>query len=97
MTAETDPTLWQKLAEHAWAGVLALGAIVWSMQREQIKDIRKECHEEAEHNENELNRQRDVMGKLFDKLEEHGRRSEDRHRELLTALHDGLNRKVDKP
>jgi hypothetical protein len=93
---DPDPSLWTKLLENVWAGVLALGGIVWNMQREQIKDIRKECKDSAEANSRELDRHRDVMGKLFDKLEEHARRSEDRHRELLHALHDGLDRKVDK-
>lgn len=96
MQPESDVGLWQKLFENAWAGLLALGGVVWNMQRQEIKNIRKDCKESAEANERELDRHRDVMGKLFDKLEEHGRRSEDRHRELLHALHDGLDRKADK-
>lgn len=38
----------------------------------------------------------DHIAKLFDKLEQHGQRSEDRHRELMTALHTGLAGKADK-
>lgn len=51
----------------------------------------------------ELQTQRGHIGKLFDKLEENGRRSEERHRELMERAHDGhrellmaLNSKVDK-
>jgi hypothetical protein len=51
----------------------------------------------------ELHLQRGHIGKLFDKLEENGRRSEERHRELMERAHDGhrellmaLNSKVDK-
>lgn len=44
----------------------------------------------------EMDRQRDNIAKLFDKLDEYGRRAEDRHRELLTALHTGLAQKADK-
>lgn len=41
-------------------------------------------------------RNSDHIAKLFDKLEQHGQRSEDRHRELMTALHTGLAGKADK-
>lgn len=51
----------------------------------------------------ELNTQRGHIGKLFDKLDEHARRSEDRHIEMmqnqqtiLQALHTGLATKADK-
>lgn len=51
----------------------------------------------------ELGIQRNHIGKLFDKLEEHGRRSEDRHLETLAAIHavsnamhQGLAGKADK-
>lgn len=84
MTIE-DSTLWQKVAEHAWAGVLALGSLVWKNQNEKIATMG-----------DEIKRQRDVAAKLFDKLEAHGQRAEDRHHELLTALHEGLARKADK-
>lgn len=41
----------------------------------------------------ELQTQRGHIAKLFDKLEEHSRRSEDRHLELLKSLHEGLRGK----
>ena len=44
----------------------------------------------------EIDRQRDVSAKIFDKLEVMQRRGEDRHTELLNALHHGLSTKVDK-
>lgn len=44
----------------------------------------------------EINRQRDNVAKLFDKIAAHAERSEDRHRELLNALHAGLEKKADK-
>jgi hypothetical protein len=44
----------------------------------------------------EVNRQRDTSAKIFEKLEEHAQRSENRHLELLKALHEGLARKADK-
>jgi len=44
----------------------------------------------------EIETQRGHTEKLFDKLEEHARRSEDRHVEVLRAIHEGLSRKADK-
>jgi len=44
----------------------------------------------------EIDRQRDVSAKIFDKLEVMQRRGEDRHTELLNAFHEGLSKKVDK-
>jgi biopolymer transport protein ExbB/TolQ len=36
------------------------------------------------------------MEKIATKLDEHARRSEDRHVEMLSAIHEGLARKADK-
>ena len=44
----------------------------------------------------EIDRQRDVSAKIFDKLENMQKRGEDRHLELLHALHEGLSKKADK-
>lgn len=44
----------------------------------------------------EMGRQRDVSAKIFDKLENMQKRGEDRHLELLHALHEGLSKKADK-
>ncbi len=44
----------------------------------------------------EVDRQRDVSAKIFDKLEVMQKRGEDRHLELLNALHHGLSTKADK-
>ena len=47
-------------------------------------------------NEAELNRQRDNIAKIFDKLETHAQRSEDRHHELMKMIHEVSNSKADK-
>lgn len=80
-----DAGVMGKLLDWAWAGVLALGGFVYKAQNERIAMVN-----------DELTTQRKNVAKLFDKLEEHGRRSEDRHREILTAVHAWLDRKVDK-
>jgi hypothetical protein len=82
---EVDPSILVKALDYAWAGVVALGGVVW-----------KNLHEKIASNAVEIDRQRDNIAKLFDKLESHAQRSEDRHHELLTALHVGLNSKADK-
>jgi hypothetical protein len=74
-----------KLLDWAWGGILALGGLVWKSQNEKISASDKE-----------ITRQRDNIASLFDKLEAHARRSEDRHVELMHALHSGLSGKADK-
>ena len=71
-----------RVLDWAWAAILALLSILWKGQDSRIKDIeRRQVHDTEA---------------LFNKLDEHGKRSEERHLQLLTALHDGLNKKVDK-
>lgn len=74
-----------KLLDWAWAGVLGLASLVWKSQNEKIEAAHKE-----------ITIQRGHVESLFEKLEAHARRSEDRHVELMTALHHGLNGKADK-
>lgn len=83
MTAPDETTF--KLVEWAWAGVLALGGMVWRAQDAKIDKIAQETE-----------RNRDVSAKIFDKLDDMSKDSHDRHDRLLTALHDGLSRKADK-
>ena len=100
--------------EWLWAPLLGLISWAWSHHSKRVDDLRKEskkhvdelrAHVDLQDNgiREEVNRQRDVSGKLFDKLDEHARRSEERHIELLnrqqdmlSALHEGLSRKEDK-
>lgn len=51
----------------------------------------------------EVTRGRDIQAKIFDKLEENARRSDDRHTEVMSsihnlamAMHEGLAKKVDR-
>jgi phosphoribosylanthranilate isomerase len=93
--------------DHAWAAVLALVGVVWKQNQSAMKAQAESSAEALQAHEKEDERrfedlrdeqqlQRSHIGKLFDKLEEHGKRSEDRHVELLKALHEGLGRKADK-
>lgn len=84
MTDPDNSTLF-KILDWGWALIGALGAMVWKSQNSKIEAV-----------STELNIQRTNVAKLFDKLEEHSHRAEDRHHELLTALHQGLSQKADK-
>ncbi len=85
-----------KVLEWAWAGVGALASVAWRMLTGRLDALEKHVAEVDERQTSEMNRQRDNISKLFDKLEQHAQRSEDRHRELLTALHAGLAGKADR-
>lgn len=95
------------LLKWGWSVVAALGVYIWKSQDSKIESIRQdvkmfredlEGKMEAQRKDTnaELDRHRDVMAKMFDKLESHAQRSEDRHRELMMALHTGLAQKADK-
>lgn len=88
------------MVEHffdwAWGGILALVGLVWTQHDRRIDALETAMKKGDQANGDEINRQRDNISKLFDKLEEHGQRSEQRHIELLNALHVGLSSKADK-
>lgn len=92
MNAPDDNTFW------GWvAGIFAgLATIVFKGQNDKIHKIEKQSKEDHEAHDRELGRQRANIAAIFEKLETHARRSEDRHVELLNALHQGLDRKVDR-
>lgn len=69
----------------------------------QVRDTREFVVAEDNKIIIEVTRQRDITAKIFDKLEENNRRSEDRHTEQMTAIHnlamamhEGLAKKADK-
>lgn len=85
-----------KILNYAWLIVSALLGVVWKMLNSRIDAVKEHVDEIGNAHTAEMNRQRDNIAKLFDKLEEHGRRSEQRHVEILQALHTGLSQKADK-
>lgn len=103
----SDINVIAKLLDWGWAIIFALVGFVWKSQNEKIDRLEKaqgeriekleEAHSKRidETNE-EVSVQRGHIAKLFDKLEDHARRSEDRHHELLKAIHAGLAQKADK-
>ncbi len=107
MTPGDDVGMLKTILDYAWTVVLALIGVVWRQQSARIDDAASdaakalEAHMQSDDRRfqalhEEQNLQRQHIAKLFDKLEEHSRRSEDRHVELLNALHIGLSNKADK-
>lgn len=84
-TEPTDPNLLRSLLDWAWAGILGLSSLVWKAQNERMRTM--------EHRVDSIEENAAIF---FSKLDEHSRRSEDRHHELMTALHRGLESKADK-
>jgi hypothetical protein len=107
---ESGFNLWG-IATSAIGGLLML---VWNMLNSKIKDnklhhdsqllsIKEDLEKRIVGNTHEADTQRGHIAKLFDKLEENGRRSEDRHVETLhainalsTTMHQALATKADK-
>lgn len=92
MNAPDDSTFWGWVA-GAFAGLTTL---VFKAQNEKIAKVEKTARDDHEKHEREITKQRDHVETLFEKLEAHARLSEDRHMELMTALHQGLQSKADK-
>ncbi|MGZ5799235.1 MAG: hypothetical protein ACXWJZ_01220 [Burkholderiaceae bacterium] len=102
-----DESIFHFIKDWLWAPLLAFIAWGWNFHMKMVDDLktyvdkqdddqRKYVDEQDTEIKFEVNRQRDVSAKIFDKLDDHARRSEDRHHEILKALHEGLSRKVDK-
>jgi hypothetical protein len=105
MTA--DDSILGFIKNWLWAPLLGLISWAWTHLNNKTVELRKYVDEQDTFIRNEVTRQRDVSAKIFDKMEEtnrnftnimesYTRRSEDRHIELLTAMHTGLAGKMDK-
>lgn len=89
MAIESDASLLKAVLDYAWAIVGGLVGVVWKSTNEKIDTVKTELT-------TEVNRQRDVSAKIFDKLEDMREDANEKHLELLRALHEGLARKQDK-
>lgn len=85
-----------KLFDFAWAAILGLVAVVWKLLGARLMDMQKDFDKRLDELSRETGRNRDVAARIFEKLDDMSRESADRHERLLTALHQGLDRKVDK-
>ena len=62
--------------------------IVWNMLNNRIETNHKVLNSRINETNDEVERQRDIAAKLFDKLEQHTRDSTARHIEILNYLRD---------
>lgn len=91
-----DNELFVFIKEWLWAPIMGLIAWGWNHHTKRVDDLRDYVDDEVDDIKGEVNRQRDVSAKIFDKLEEHSKQSAERHIELLTVIHTGLAKKADK-
>jgi len=92
-----DPSAWQWIADKVWLVLGVLIGVVWKQNEDKISAIRTGVQDAQTRTDAELAVQRSHIAKIFDKMEAHSQRAEDRHHELLTAIHTGLAGKQDKP
>lgn len=93
---ETQRKDYERLKESASQGHSQLNDRLMEHVDTRVNDAIRFAREEDGRLMDELATQRSHIAKLFDKLEDHARRSEDRHLELLQAIHVGLAGKADK-
>lgn len=91
-----DDSVMHVVKEWLWGPLLGLIAWAWAHLNGRVDTLKEYTDTEVGEVRTEVTRQRDISAKIFDKLEEHGRRSDDRHFEIMKTLHEGLSRKVDK-
>lgn len=84
------------IKDWVWAPFLGIVAWAWAHLNGRIDKVAKDADDSDTELRAEVNRQRDVAAKIFDKLEAMQIRSEDRHNELLNTIHRGLAGKADK-
>lgn len=93
---EVPPTLLQGVIDWLWAIVLAFSGWIWKTNGRRLDEMKADFTATQAQQGAEITRIRDTQAKLFDKMSEHQTRAEQRHIEILTALHEGLSQKVDK-
>ena len=96
-----------KVLDYAWGVITVLIGVAWKSNEAKMSTMRKHLDEKIAYHgkrlddietdtDHELTTQRGHIDKIFDKLEDNSRRAEDRHIELLKAIHTGLAGKQDK-
>ena len=79
MSSETDPTIWRWLADHLWAPLTGVVAVVWAMLNARIVRVEEKAdaavpkpdfRDYVEQDKEEHERLRQTQIKIFDKLDE---------------------------
>jgi Skp family chaperone for outer membrane proteins len=74
-----------------WSGAIAaaFAGLLWKANAAALDTVR------ADH-QRQLDQNRQDLSTLFKKLDDHSARSEQRHIEMMSALHSGLSAKADR-
>lgn len=101
--ATPDPEGFSLLAKVVAAGGAVATPIVWLWTKLDKKADKHAVNDSLQEIKSESALQRSHIGKLFDKLEEHARRDEETHREMLRTMSDNhsellreMGRKADR-
>ena len=92
---DPNSTSW-RIFDYVYTALGGVAVLIWGVINKKIDDNNKAVHARIKETNATLDKHEEVYGKIFDKMEHMTERSEDRHKELITALHIGLNSKVDK-
>jgi len=76
---------WSKVATVAASLAAALAGVVWGDAKRRVEKIESGLATKAD--KSEMERQRDHVERLFEKLDEQGRRFEDGFRDLSETMH----------
>jgi hypothetical protein len=93
---DNQPDTSWRVIDTALAVIGALVTAIWTMLHAQLSKDNKQLHARISETNSVVAKHEEVYGRLFDKMDHIAQRSEDRHVEILTALHTGLNSKQDK-
>ena len=95
MSASPDEIgFWTKAATWAAGSAATLAAIVWGDMRMRVSDVEKGLKEKAD--KAEMDRQRDNVSGLFNKLDDHNRIVSDKFDMMTTLIHDLHRETMDK-
>ena len=86
MSVPDDPDLWSKLATGAAGLAATLAGVVWGDMRHRIGKVESTVSKKAD--KEEMDRQRNNVDSLFEKLEGHARRSDERFSEVVTLINE---------
>ena len=95
MSASPDEIgFWTKAATWAAGSAATLAAVVWGDMRLRVSEVEKGLREKAD--KVEMDRQRDNVAGLFNKLDDHNRIVSDKFDMMTTLIHDLHRETMDK-
>ena len=93
-TTPDEIGFWTKAATWAAGSAAALAGIVWGDMRMRVFGVESGLKEKADNAE--MERQRDNLAQLFDKLDSHNRNVTVKFDTMTTLIHDLHNKTMEK-